>query len=169
MIIAKRFIALVIDMGAAIFSGALIIAGLVNLIEATMNFISVNGIDLTESYDSVIANPAIGLSILFFWVFGWPCILWGFTTHKFRKTLGKALLKLEVIDRNRANLTFGQALGRELLKMVPIMIPPLWIFPLLQAILVETTFYDQVFGSRVVANAKLSTVQENFTKYYNKA
>lgn len=168
MIVSKRLIAFVIDMGLAIFSGAFITGGLWILMNASIDFVNVNLADLAESYESIIRSEAIVLSIFFFWVIGWPSILWGFTTYKFRKTLGKVLLKLQVVNRDGNNLTFGQALGRELLKVIPTMIPPLWIIPLLQAILTETTYYDQIFGSRVVAKMKSTAVQENFTQYYNK-
>ncbi len=109
----------------------------------------------------------IGFGILLFWVLIWPSLLLGFLQFKFKKGLGKWIFKLEVIGSRGSNLSFGHFFGRELLKLLSVIITPLWILPLIQVAMNGKTFYDHIFQTEVAGKVKLNDIQKNFQKYYN--
>lgn len=164
--VGRRFIALFIDLEIGILSGAFIVMGLLNMPDFIIGLVGLTAAHLSDYYDLLLTTPAMGFTVLFLWLFAWPCILGGFLSYSFKTTIGKFLMRLEVMGKRGGRLSFGHAVGREIIKMIMIWLSPLWILPLLQAILHDTTFYDDYLGAIVVRKTRASRVQANFRKYY---
>ncbi|MCU0339912.1 MAG: RDD family protein [Spirosomaceae bacterium] len=120
-------------------------------------FAALMGSGMAESMDDSDAAAAAmaglaGISILGIIVVGLvvPFLYEAFLVSSARQaTLGKSLMKIKVVGENGARLTFGQALGRALVKYISSnLCILLWLWPLFNP--EEQALHDLVSKSYVV-------------------
>ncbi len=166
----RRILAFLFDFGINNFLGMFVIAGLFYLIEGSFQLIQSLGANLvsfeTLLIDNVLSGEIIPLVLLSFWAIGWPSLFLGSCSHFFGRSIGKLIFGLKIVDFQGNKPTFRSAFSRELVKIIILFIPFLWLLPLIQLLTQGSTFYDQLFGTAVKGKSKLTEVQKKYQSYY---
>jgi len=170
MYIGKRILAYMFDYAVSIFLGMFVIAGMFYLLEGFLLVVENLGINSasidTLLVEDLMSGELIPILLLSMWVIGWPSLFLGSCAHLFGASIGKLVFGLRIVDSQGNKPSFRLAFGRELLKILILFVPFLWLLPLIQLLIQGNTFYDQLFRIAVRGKPKLTAVQKKYQTYY---